>query len=57
MKNITKFNEHGNKKGFTIGYLKRIIEDLDDETPVSYTANTSHIKQFIKTRGLLIYEG
>lgn len=36
MKHIKKFNENTNVpvKGFTIGDLKRIIDGLDDETPV-----------------------
>lgn len=36
MKHIKKFNENTNEpmKGFTIGDLKRIIDGLDDETPV-----------------------
>jgi 6-phosphogluconate dehydrogenase (decarboxylating) len=36
MKHIKKFNEDVNntKDGFTIGDLKKLIEGLDDDTPV-----------------------
>lgn len=36
MKHIKKFNENTNLpiEGFTIGDLKRIIDGLDDETPI-----------------------
>jgi len=36
MKHIRKFNENvdNRKNGFTIGDLKKMIEGLDDETPV-----------------------
>lgn len=89
MKHIRKFYKDVDNKqnGFTIGDLKKMIEGLDDNTPVllvnpvgmgsnqfvgnniliddvivsddgiSYTTNMSHIKNFVKTKGLLIYEG